>query len=135
MTETHGSSPIYDNFPESVKTLSYDQGGILLGILTEEDFSEEKWTAEEIKNWINRTAKPQLREAVVKMIYFHCSADALKPHLNLIPLPPPTSWRSRACRMSSETSRSLWPRTNRRRKCSKNIHRCFLGRGKKNYAT
>ena len=45
MTETHGNSPTFDNFPESDKTISQDQGGILLGILTEEDFFEENWTS------------------------------------------------------------------------------------------
>jgi hypothetical protein len=35
MTETNGYSPVYDNFPASIKTLSQDQGGITLGILTE----------------------------------------------------------------------------------------------------
>ena len=39
----------------------------------------------EIKNWINRTTKPQMREAVVSMIYTHCSAEDLKPRPNLMP--------------------------------------------------
>ena len=85
LAETNGSSPTYDFFPASVSALSQDMGGILLGILTDEVFFEDKWSTKEIKNWINRTAKPQMREAVVSMIYTHCSAEDLEPHSNLMP--------------------------------------------------
>ena len=75
LAETHGSSPTYDSFPASVRALSQVIGGIFLGILKDEGFFEVKWSTKEIKNWINRTAKPQMREAVVSMIYTHCRSD------------------------------------------------------------
>ena len=85
MIKDHGASPVYTDFPASIRTLIQDQGGILINILTDEDFFEEKWSSVDIKSWIARTAKPQLREAVVSMIYEHCQEDSLKPNSNLMP--------------------------------------------------
>ena len=85
LAEAHGTSPMYDSFPERVRALSLDMGGIFLGLRTEECFFEDKWATKEIKNWISTTAKPQMREAVVNMIYTHCSEENLKPHSNLMP--------------------------------------------------
>ena len=85
MITDHGTSPVYDAFPASIKTLTQDQGGILINILTDDDFFEEKWSTTDIKSWITRTAKPRLREAVVSMIYEHCQEDSLKPNSTLMP--------------------------------------------------
>ena len=85
LAETHGTSTTYDSFPARVSALSLDMGGIFLGQLTDEGFFEDKWATKEIKSWISRSAKPQMREALVSMIYSHCSAENLKTPSNQLP--------------------------------------------------
>ena len=59
LAETNGSSPTYDFFPASVSALSQDMGGILLGILTDEVFFEDKWSTKEIQTGLIGLLNPR----------------------------------------------------------------------------